>query len=415
MGESLMKRILTGGHSRRQVIGLLGGAALASPALIRSARAATALKIGVILPKSGPLAQIGQACQRGCELGVAYLKERGIDVELMSADSETNADTGRTQAEKLVREGAHMLMGCFDSPTTSAVAQVAEQRGIPFLINIASDPKITEQGYKFVFRNFPTANMLMVSGLSRFKEVFAAAGTAPKTAVLMYVNDPLGQSSAAAIDRLMPELNMPFQIVDKITYDPKARDLAIEVAKAKSAQADLHIVMARLNDAVLMVREMVKQQYNPMAFMSPGGPGLYEAHFLKVLGKYADYAINCCPWYNPKQELSKTATAMFQKAYPDQVWDPNGFFSFEAVVVASDAFKRAGRTEPQALVEALKTTNIPDRILMGGPISFDEKGQLKNFESAVVQNLKGRTRVVLPAASSEDKLVFPVPAWSSRA
>ena len=50
-----------------------------------------------------------------------------------------------------------MLVGAFDSGHTAAVAQVAEQRGVPLIINIAAAPQITEQGYKFVFRNFPPA------------------------------------------------------------------------------------------------------------------------------------------------------------------------------------------------------------------------------------------------------------------
>ena len=48
-----------------------------------------------------------------------------------------------------------MLVGAFDSGPPPAIAQVAEQRGVPFIVNIAAAPQITEQGYKFVFRNFP--------------------------------------------------------------------------------------------------------------------------------------------------------------------------------------------------------------------------------------------------------------------
>ena len=65
-------------------------------------------------------------------------------------------------------------------------------------------------------------------------------------------------------------------------------DLSIEVAKAKAAKADLHMVVTRLNDAILMVREMVKQKYEPMGIISPGSPGMYQTQFLKALGKYAE-------------------------------------------------------------------------------------------------------------------------------
>ena len=58
-----------------------------------------------------------------------------------------------------------MLVGAFDSGQTIAIAQVAEQRGVPLVVNIAAAPQITEQGYKFVVRNFPTAPMLITGAL----------------------------------------------------------------------------------------------------------------------------------------------------------------------------------------------------------------------------------------------------------
>ena len=110
----------------------------------------------------------------------------------MNADTESNVDTARARAEKLISDGAQLLVGAFDSGQTTAIAQVAEQKGIPLVINIAAAPDITEQGYKFVFRNFPTAPMLLSDAFASQKEVFAIAGAAPKTAVFMHVNDTFG-------------------------------------------------------------------------------------------------------------------------------------------------------------------------------------------------------------------------------
>ena len=76
---------------------------------------------------------------------------------IMNADTETNVEVARSRAEKLIGDGAQLLVGAFDSGQSTAIAQVAEQKGIPYVINIAAAPPITEQGYKFVFRNFPTA------------------------------------------------------------------------------------------------------------------------------------------------------------------------------------------------------------------------------------------------------------------
>src|SRR5213083_2824311 len=144
------------------------------------------LRVGVILPKSGYLSFIGQSCQKGADLAPGVLKEMlGVDIELMNADFESNVDTARTRAERLIQEGAHVLVGPFDSGGAAAIAQVAEQRGVPFVINIAAAPQITEQGYKYVFRNFPIASELVKNGLALTNDLFRATGSTPRTAVFM--------------------------------------------------------------------------------------------------------------------------------------------------------------------------------------------------------------------------------------
>lgn len=391
------------------------GATLVAGGFVGRARAAAPIKIGSLLPRSGFEALIGQGCQRSVELARKMLPEMGYSFEVIDADTESKPEVARTQAEKLIRDGAQILVGAFDSGQTYAIAQVAEQNGIPFVINIGSDPAITEQGFKFVFRNFPTSIMLGTNGLGRFNDLFKATGTSPKTAVLMHVNDTFGQSMLKGINALMPKLNLPFEIVDTIAYDPQTKDLSIEVAKAKAAKADIHMVVTRLNDAILMVREMVKQKYEPMGIISPGSPGMYQTQFLKVLGKYAEYAVTNVPWLDPKQPLAHTFEAAFKKAYPDDVCDIDAGFTFEGILICADAHRRAGSGKPEALVEALKTTDIKDRVMLGGAIAFNEKGQNVNLPSASVQNRNGKPTVVLPAENAELKPVFPVPGWSQRA
>src|SRR6266545_1784088 len=183
---------------------LTASAATLAPFNIVHAQAVK-LKIGVLLPKSGFQSFIGQSCQKGAELAPGVIRDMlGVDIELMNADTETNVDTARTRAERLIQEGAHVLVGPFDSGAAAAIAQVAEQRGIPFVINIAAAPQITEQGYKFVFRNFQTAQDIVRNGLSLIGELFQATDTIPRTAVFMHVNDTFGQAMEKGIGAAMP-------------------------------------------------------------------------------------------------------------------------------------------------------------------------------------------------------------------
>ncbi len=406
------------GFNRRQFNAALaasGTLAALSPFGIARAQG-TKLKVGVLLPRSGFQGFIGQSCQKGADLAPGVIKQLlGVDIELMNADTETNVDTARTRAERLIQEGAHVLVGPFDSGAAAAIAQVAEQRGVPFVINIAAAPQITEQGYKYVFRNFPTAPDLVRNGLSLIGDLFRETNVAPRSAVFMHVNDTFGQAMFKGISATMPRLtNLPFKIVETIGYDPAAKDLTVEVSKAKAANADFLMLVCRLNDSIILRREMIKQRWNPMGIISPGSPGMYEEQFSKVLGKYADYCISNAPWFNPKMQVTKVVEAAFKKQNPKEQFvfhGTNVAYTFESILIAADAFKRAKSTDPKVLADAIRQTNITDRVALGGPIKFNAKGQVEGNLSACAQNLNGRPTVVLPLSAAEAKPVFPMPGY----
>jgi branched-chain amino acid transport system substrate-binding protein len=398
--------------SRRRLLAGAAATTLFAPAVLRAQGAA--LKVGVLLPRSGAQAGIGQDCFRGVELTGPILKDLGLpELQIMSADTETNVEVARSRAEKLIADGAQVLMGAFDSGQSSAIAQIAEQKGIPYVINIAAAPDITEQGYKFVFRNFPTAAMILGDAFANQKEIFAEAGKEPKSVVFMHVNDTFGTAMQKGIGAVMPKFNMPYEIKETIAYDPTARDLSVEVAKAKATGADALLVVSRLNDAILLTREMVKQRWTPMGVLSMG-PGWYEDQYLKTLGKLADGPLSFVPWYDPNKKLSKVLEGALAKKYPEINLNTNHIYTFEALLVAADAYKRAGSTDPKALADAIRKTDIKDNVSTGPGIAFNAKGQNDKLKNAGIQNRGGKLLTVAPKGATNAKAEWPIAAYDKR-
>jgi branched-chain amino acid transport system substrate-binding protein len=414
VSSSLVSRVHAAAISRRR---LLAGAAaistyLAAPALVRAQGGA--LKVGVLLPRSGAQAGIGQDCYRGVELAGPILKSIGMpELQIINADTETNVEVARARAEKLINDGAQLLVGAFDSGQTTAIAQVAEQKGIPFVINIAAAPPITEQGYKFVFRNFPTAPMILGDAFANQKEIFEESGKAPKSVVYMHVNDTFGTSMQKGIGAVMPKFNMPYKIVESIAYDPTARDLSVEVSKAKASGAEALMVTSRLNDAILLTRELVKQRWSPMGVLSMG-PGWYEDQYFKTLGRLSDGPISLVPWYDPNKKMSKQLEAALAKKYPGINLNTNHIYTFEALLIAADAYKRAKSTDPKALADAIRTTNIADNVSTGPGISFNAKGQNDKLKNAAIQNRGGKLVTVAPKGSTNAKVEWPMTPYDKR-
>jgi branched-chain amino acid transport system substrate-binding protein len=388
-------------------------AALAAVPYVRAQ--ARSLKVGVLLPRSGVQAGIGQDCHRGVQVTAGVLKQLGLPtLDIMNGDTESNVDVARARAERLISEGAQLLVGAFDSGQTTAIAQVAEQRGIPLVINIAAAPPITEQGYKFVFRNFPTAPMILRDAFANQLEVFQMAGTAPKTAVFMHVNDTFGQAMQKGFTGVMAKFpQIPYKVVDTISYDPAARDLSVEVSKAKASGADALVMVSRLNDAILITRELLKQRWNPMAVLSMG-PGWYEDQYLRTLGKLGDGPMSFVPWYDPNKKLSKVLEAAHTKAHPDINLNTNHIYTFEALLIAADAFKRAGSTDPKALADAIRGTDIKDNVSTGPGIAFDAKGQNDKLRNSAIQNRGGKLVAVAPKEAANAKPELPMRPYDKR-
>ena len=397
---------------------LAGATLIGAPLPLRYAAAQTTgnLKVALLLPTSGIQAQIGQACRRGADVANEVFADMKMPVklEVMNYDTESKPDVARTQAEKAIDAGAQMLVGAFDSGQTIAIAQVAEQRGMPMVVNIAAAPQITEQGYKFVVRNFPTAPMLITGAFNLHKEIFKVSGKTPKTAVLMSINDTFGTAMVNGIKALFPKLDMPYEIVDTITYDPAAKDLSVEVGKAKATKAELLMPVSRLNDAKLLIQEMVKQRWEPMGVMNPGAPGLYEQDFFKTMGKYSDFLISNVPWLDPKSAMTQALEKRHAAKFPNDQLDINGGFTFEGLLVAAQAWLTAKSTKADALMDALRKTKIDQHVIIGGPIQFDAKGQNVNIKAAAVENLKRKPTVVLPLEAAAAQLVFPMPGWNDK-
>jgi branched-chain amino acid transport system substrate-binding protein len=151
-----------------------------------------------------------------------------------------------------------------------------------------------------------------------------------------------------------------------------------------------------------------------MGVLNPGAPGLYEQDFLKTMGKYGDFLISNVPWLDPRTAMTQALEKRHAAKFPGDQLDINGGFTFEALLIAAQAWLAAKSTKADALMEALRNTKIDQHVMVGGPIQFDAKGQNVNIKAAAVENLKRKPTVVMPLDSAAAPLVFPMPGWNDK-
>ena len=106
------------------------------------------LKIGVLLPISGPFSALGQYTREGLEL---YLKEHGNKmggrpVELVFGDDTNVPQVGLTQLRRLIeQEHAEIIFGPVAANVGVAVVSLVEQLRVPMIWPIVSDDEMTQR------------------------------------------------------------------------------------------------------------------------------------------------------------------------------------------------------------------------------------------------------------------------------
>jgi branched-chain amino acid transport system substrate-binding protein len=409
-----------------------GAAVLGAPRPLRAQSRTFA--IGVIHPVTGPLAEPGRACRLGAQLAADAVNAAGgvksldgMKLELLLGDTLTTPDVGRLEAERVVGQGARMLMGSFDSGSTAAMVSVAQQQRVPFLVDVAAADAITanvaksvtdgQQKVQYVYRNFPTGSSFGRLAVRYFDEVFKAARVSPKRVVLMYADDLFGQSQSKGFIAAHGVATPSWEIVEVIPWPEPPADLSAQVARAKAARPDVIAPITRPERARLLLPEIRKQRLEVMGIVGPGSPGLYEAGQLAVLREDLEYVMDNVPsWPNFKKGRTRQVAEEYRKRSGGKLFDTNSVASYDGILIIADVLERVGKAAlsavdgPEAIVDAMKTTNLKDILAVAaGPVVFNALGDNPNASTAVIQILGQKPVVVWPKDAAVRRFVFPRP------
>lgn len=384
------------------------------PAVLRSQPAE--VKIASIQPVTGVISDIGISMRRGNQLAVDDINARGgiksmggAKLKLLLADTEAKEEVARSEAERVIKEGAVCLVGPFLSGNAMTIATLCEQRGVPFVMDVAAADDITQKGFKFTFRvfavstNFANTMLLYMGQIMKEKNISKIRGVVTNT------GDLFGRVQGATFIRFLKEKNFPIEVLGHIEYPLGIQDLSAEVSKIKALKPDTLFPVARPGDAKLMIRELYKQRVELQGIISPGSPGWYEPEFIRDMKALSDYVMDNVPWYNPQGKMYKEVNANFSKLYPGKYIDTNSGYAYLGVLVIADALERAKSTKPEAIVAALRKTYLKQDLMIGGAVTFDTKGDNVNADTGLIQIFGGQIKVVLSQKAAEAPYVYPMP------
>jgi branched-chain amino acid transport system substrate-binding protein len=351
------------------------------------------VRIGNIIPLSGPSASVGQQGRNAREMAVEEINAAGgikslggAKLEMLYADSESKPEKGVAEAERMINtEKVHLLTGCWNSAVTYPTTAVAERYGIPFVVPVSVADKITEQGFKTVFRIAAKDSWWTRDQFAFLKDMQEEFKTEIKTLAFVYENGDWGKGFAGQW-RALAEKN-GYKIVLDEPYPSTATDLSPVVQKIRRARPDALMLVSNAADAILLTNTLADYKVKLKAIIASGG-GHADPSFLEATGSNARYLFDIVEWETDVNKPGvKEINEKFKARYGYNLAGES-VDAYIAMYVIKDALERAGSLDPVKIREALAKTNLrsgPAMIASYDAIEFDATGQNKHAALSIVQ------------------------------
>ena len=350
------------------------------------------VKIGHVGPTSGAIAHLGKDNENGARLAIEELNAKGVKIggkavkfELVAEDDAADPKQATAAAQKLVDSKVNGVIGHLNSGTTIPASKIYSDAGIPQISPSSTNPKYTRQGYKTAFR--VVADDVHLGGtLGRY----AVNQLKGKSVAVIDDRTAYGQGVANEFEKAVKAAGAT--IVGREFTSDKATDFMAILTTLKGKKPDVVFFGGMDSVGGPMLKQMKSLGINAK-FM--GGDGICTAELPKLAGDaMADGQVVCAEAGGVEGAQKKAAddfTLRYHKRFNDDVklYAP---YVYDAVNVMVDAMVRAGSSKPaQYLPELARTQAYPGVM---GPISFDEKGDIKNG-ALTLYTYKGGKREVI--------------------
>lgn len=375
---------------------------LLAPPLLR---ADDTVKVGIILPITGEKAKFGEIEKKSFEMALEAINAaggvKGKKLEFIFEDDTGRPDVARSAAEKLIsKDKVVMLGGGYGSSETFAVAGVAQQSRIPFLVNTGADDKITQSGWDYVFRLNPPA-----SDYPKALESFLADVVKPETAALLYENTNFGTSSSKEFLAICQRLGVKVLVSEG--YEAGGVDFKPILMKVKQAKPDLIYMVSYIMDASLMMRQSMELRVTPKVFVG-GAAGFTMPEFNKNAAKASEGVFSATLWYQTlPYPGAKEYFDSFMKKYNSET-EYHGAEAYAAGFVIADVLKRAAAYTPKDVRDAMAAT---DMMTVFGPVKFAAYDKFTNqnkLPTYLVQWIDGKLELVWPKEVASKPFIYPV-------
>src|SRR5258708_1469767 len=345
------------------------GAAPAAPS------AAAEIRIGHVAPLTGGNAHLGKDNENGARLAIEEANAANIKIGgktakfvLVAEDDQEDPKVGAAVAQKLVDPKVAGVVGHLNGGTSSPASPIYNQAGIPVISGSATNPKLTEQGFK---------NQVRVVGRDDQQGAaianYIANARKPKLVAVVEDASAYGEGIANEVEKTLKAANVKVLPREKGTN--KTNDWKAVLTKLRGRNPDAVFYGGMTSTAAPLIKQ--GRELGMKAVFS-FGDGACEGEMVKLAGE-ATEGMLCSQAGIPVEAASKKFLEAFKKRFNADpiIYAP---FTYDAANLLIEAMKKADSADPAKYLPELQKIAFTGAT---GPISFDENGDRKDAEITI--------------------------------
>ncbi|HEY5281500.1 MAG TPA: ABC transporter substrate-binding protein [Polyangia bacterium] len=333
-------------------------AALTAVTFGASAQTGGPIKIGSVLSVTGPAAFLGDPELKTLQLYVERINAQGgvigRKLELIHYDDGGDANKANNFGKRLLdSDKVDLIIGGTTTGATMAMAPLVDKAGIPF-ISLAGGVVIIDPVKKWVFKTPHTDRMAAEKVFADMKKRGIV-----KVAVLSETSG-FGQSGRKETQAVASKYGI--ELVADETYGPKDADVTAQLTKIKNVPGVQAVFIFGLGQGPAVVTK----NYTQLGIKLPQyqSHGVASDEYIKLAGASAEGVRLPSPALLvanslPAGDSQKSIVVDYDKVYKERFKeDPSTFggYALDALMLAVDAIKRAGSTDPEKVRTALEQT-----------------------------------------------------------
>ncbi len=333
------------------------------------------IKIGSVAPLTGGIAHLGKDNENGARLAIEEANAAGVSIggqkvkfELMSEDDQADPKVGNTVAQKLVDAKVAGIVGHLNSGTTIPASAIYNQAGLPMISGSATNPALTEQGFKGVFRVVGRDDQQGPAVAN-----YLAGANKLKTVAVIDDATAYGDGLANEVEKTLKAAGIKVLPREKGTDKTVDWKAVLTKVKGKKPDAVFYGGMDATGGPLLKQARELK-----MTAVFAFGDGACTDKMAELAGAAAEGLV-CSQAGIPVQASGKKFLDAYKAKFKADpiLYSP---FTYDAANLLIAAMKKADSPDPAKYLSALAASDYNGA---SGNIKFDEKGDRKDAEMTI--------------------------------